>query len=60
MKVKHFPCGPVNNESELMALNRLKSHLESIQGQDEWILLTNLTLSVTHQLQSREQYLANI
>ena len=37
-----------------MALNRLKSYLESIPGQDEWMLLTNLTLSVTHQLQSDE------
>ena len=54
MKVTHFPCGPANNKSELTALIKLKNYLESMQGQDEWILLTNLTLSVTHQFQSDE------
>lgn len=54
MKVTHFPCGPANNKSELTALNKLKNYLESMPGQDEWILLTNLTLSVTHQFQSDE------
>ncbi|MFN0171598.1 MAG: protein kinase domain-containing protein, partial [Bryobacteraceae bacterium] len=54
MKVTLFSCGPAANESELKAFAHLKSHLQSIQGDDEWILLTNLAFSVTHQLQSDE------
>lgn len=54
MKVTLFPCGPAANESELKAFDHLKSRLQSVQGNDEWVLLTNLAFSVTHQLQSDE------
>ena len=54
MNVTHFPCGSAQNESELKALNQLRNQLRSMPGNDEWILLTNLAFSVTHQLQSDE------
>lgn len=54
MKVTLFSCGPAANESELKAFEHLKSRLESSAGDDEWILLSNLAFSVTHQLQSDE------
>ncbi len=54
MRVTLFPCGPVANESELKAFGHFKSCLESAPARDEWILLTNLAFSVTHQLQSDE------
>lgn len=54
MKVTLFSCGPTANESELKAAEHLKSRLQSTPGDDEWILLTNLAFSVTHQLQSDE------
>jgi serine/threonine protein kinase len=54
MRVTLFSCGPAANESELFAFNQLASRLQSIQGDDEWLLLTNLAFSVTHQLQSDE------
>jgi hypothetical protein len=54
MKVTLFPCGPAANESELTAFKYLEGRLESAQGNDTWVLLTNLAFSVTHQLQSDE------
>lgn len=54
MKVTLFSCGPAANESELGAFKHLESRLQSTQGGDEWVLLTNLAFSVTHQLQSDE------
>ena len=54
MKVKLFHCGPAANQSEVKAFNRLKSGLISLPGDGEWVLLTNLTFSVTHQRQSAE------
>jgi serine/threonine protein kinase len=54
MKVTLFPCGSAANESELKAFAHLESRLQSMQGDDEWLLLTNLAFSVTHQLQSDE------
>ncbi len=54
MKITHFQCGPVSNESELKAFSRLENQLRSMEGQGEWVLLTNLAFSVTHQLQSDE------
>jgi len=54
MRVTLFSCGPAANESELKAAEHLKSRLQSTQGDDKWILLTNLAFSVTHQLQSDE------
>lgn len=54
MKVTHFHCGPVANESEVKAFTHIESRLRSTLGDDTWILLTNLAFSVTHQLQSDE------
>ncbi len=54
MKVTLFTCGPAANESERTAFEHLRSRLESIKGDGEWVLLTNLAFSVTHQLQSDE------
>jgi len=54
MRVTLFSCGPAANESELKAYEHLRTRLQSIQGDDEWIILTNLAFSVTHQLQSDE------
>ena len=54
MKVHHIPCGPAVNESERKAFAQLKTRLISEPGDDEWLLLTNLTFSATHRLQSDE------
>ena len=54
MRVTLFTCGPAANESELTAFAQLRARLISIPGDDEWVLLTNLAFSVTHQLQSDE------
>lgn len=54
MRVTQFPCGTAVNESELKAFEHLKNQLESLPGDDEWILLTNLAFSVSHQLYSDE------
>jgi serine/threonine protein kinase len=54
MKATLFPCGPAANESELIAFKHVETRLQSTQGNDEWILLTNVAFSVTHQLQSDE------
>ena len=54
MRVTVFPCGSAANESEIKAVKHLETRLQSVQGQDEWVLLTNLAFSVTHQLQSDE------
>ena len=56
MKVTPFHCGPFANQSERTAFEHLKSRIESTLGDsdDQWILLTNLTWSVTHQFQADE------
>lgn len=54
MKPTHFRCGPEANESEVKAIEHLKRMLQSEPGGQEWLLLTNLSFSVTHQLQSDE------
>ena len=54
MRVTLFSCGPAVNESELRAFKHLSSRLQSTPGDDDWVLLTNLAFSVTHQLQSDE------
>src|ERR1700677_3426363 len=54
MKATLFSCGPAANESELIAFKHLATRLRSVQGDDEWVLLTNVAFSVTHQLQSDE------
>lgn len=54
MRVSVVPCGPTANESERRAIEHLKDRLQKEPGKEEWILLTNLAFSVTHQLQSDE------
>lgn len=54
MRVTVFPCGAAVNESEVSAIEHLKSQLQNVRGDDEWIVLTNLAFSVTHQFQSDE------
>ena len=56
MNVTPFHCGPFANESERTAFEHLRSRIESSLGAggDQWILLTNLTWSVTHQFQADE------
>ena len=54
MKVTHFSCGAASNESELRAMETLKRYLQSMQGDGEWVLLTNLAFSLTNQHQSDE------
>ena len=54
MKVTGICCGPAVNESELKAVGRLRAGLIAEQGNGEWLLLTNLTFSATHRLQSDE------
>jgi hypothetical protein len=54
MLVTLFQCGPAANDSELKAFEHLKSRLQSEAGDGEWVLLTNVTFSVTNQLQSDE------
>ena len=56
MNVTPFHCGPFANESERTAFEHLRSRIESSLGasDDQWMLLTNLTWSVTHQFQADE------
>ena len=54
MKVTHFSCGPAVNESERRAFAQIRSRLLSLPGDDEWVMLTNLSFSTTHRLQSDE------
>lgn len=54
MKPTLFHCGPAANNSESMAYAHLQSRLRSQPGDGEWVLLTNVMFSVTHQLQSDE------
>ena len=42
MKVQVISCGPVANDSERKAIERLKTSLISELGDGEWLLLTNL------------------
>jgi Nuclease-related domain len=54
MRVVPFSCGPAANESELRGFKHLENRLRSEPRDEEWVLLTNLAFSVTHQLQSDE------
>lgn len=61
MKVTVIPCGEVVNESEALAIDRLKRELENVATppglgpDDRWILLCNLAFSVTHRAARRRQ-----
>jgi len=54
MRVQHIPCGAPVNESERTAIQYLCDRLQSTQGQDEWVVVTNHAFSVTPQVQSDE------
>ena len=54
MKVHPIPCGPAVTESERKAFDQIKTRLIGEPGDDEWLLLTNLSFSSTHRLQSDE------
>ena len=54
MKVTLINCGPIANDSEQKAIDRLKAGLISIPGADEWLLLANLMFFSTHRRQSDE------
>ncbi len=54
MRVSLLSCGPAANDSELLAFKHLQTRLESLPGDAEWILITNLAFSVTNHLQSDE------
>ena len=54
MRAFVIPCGPAVNESERRAFDRLKTGLIGHPGDGEWLLLTNVTFSATHRLQSDE------
>jgi len=54
MRVHVVHCGPFVNESESKAVDHLERRLSAEKGNDEWILLANLTFSVDHRLQSDE------
>jgi hypothetical protein len=49
-----FPCGATVNESETAAIDHLQRQLRNVAGDDEWILLTKVAFSVSHQFQSDE------
>ncbi len=54
MTVTHIPCDSATNYSERLALDRLKNNLNSLAGDDEWILLSNLRFSSRNDQQSDE------
>ncbi len=54
MRVVPVPCGPAVNESERLALEKVKAGLVSLPGDGRWYLLSNLMFSVNHQFQSDE------
>lgn len=54
MNLTIYACGPAANESELKAIKHLEKGLQSISGDLDWVLLTNLAFSVNHQMQSEE------
>ena len=54
MKVQSILCGQPVNESERRAHAHLRSRLLSAPGDDEWLLLSNLSFSSSHGRQSDE------
>lgn len=41
----HIPCGPIANESERIAFDKLKNKLQGYANQGRWIFLTNIPLT---------------
>ena len=54
MKAKVISCGEPVNESERKALAHLRTRISSLPGDDEWVLLANVSFSVGHDQQSDE------
>ena len=54
MKVIVINCGDYANESEKIAIEHLKSNLQNKPGDDLWILLCNLSLSINDNFKSSE------
>ena len=54
MKAQVIPCGKPVNDSERRAFSHFKRSLESVQGDDLWYLLTNLSFSSRNDRQSDE------
>lgn len=42
---QHIPCGPMANESEKIAFERLRTRLQGVAPEGKWIFLTNIPLS---------------
>jgi len=47
LNVDHIPCGEFANESERIAVERLKAELTRLAGVGRWILLSNVPHAVT-------------
>ena len=54
MRVIVINCGDYGNESEKTAIEHLKSNLQRQPGDDLWILLCNLSLSINDNFKSSE------
>lgn len=54
MPVQCISCGNFASESEQQAVKRLSAVLELASGGSEWVLLTNLAFSVSHNAQPDE------
>ena len=53
-RVEHVRCGEAVNESERRAIEQIKSHLIGNDTPGPWLLLTNLSFSQSHHVQSDE------
>ena len=51
---QHIPCGPIANESERIAFERLRTKLQGNAKEGRWIFLTNIPLSFQAQGYSDE------
>lgn len=49
MQIIHIPCGEYANQSEQMAVERLRASLTGFGGNDRWILLSNVPHAVNTQ-----------
>ena len=51
---QHIPCGPLANESERIAIDKLRNKLQGYAKEGRWIFLTNIPLSFHEQGYSDE------
>lgn len=51
---QHIPCGPLANESERIAIDKLRNKLQGYVKEGRWIFLTNIPLSFHEQGYSDE------